>query len=1434
MINKTKTSTSIFAFTYIFLSLQSGLSLADDTEIYLTRDLPADQRVRPNIMFVIDTSGSMLNGVPGTNCKALVYPNTYSETPRNWCTSTTKNLSKNNGSLTRIQVVKQVVNQLVDELAVSNDSNIGLARFDSSSNGGFINVPADRAATVASTFKSELSSYYASGATPLLESYHEAALYLRGETPKYGNSSRGVVEDGTGSKTINPWRSNSTAYTGASYKSPIENSCQKSNIIVLTDGLPNGDVASNSAIATLVAGKNTQYTSCNRNYPTDGAADDGCWMPGLSEYLANQDNSPATGKQTINTYTVGFGNIGNSQLLQDTADYGGGKFFTTSDTSGLVSALKSIVVDILAENTSFTTPTVSVSAYSNFGYRNDLYYALFRPAEGARWVGNVKKYKATTDASTGSLIVTDKNGNNAVDPGTGFFKDTAQSFWSPSTDGRNAEAGGAASKLTNPSTRKMYTYTGTTPLAGPSATGSINLATSANALNTSNVSKALLGDAAMSNDYQSKIISWARGSDPSVAGAPARLQIADVLHNAPKVVAYVSDEDLVRVGAGNSQDKLALFYGTNEGHIAAIDPETGDELFVYIPKELLPNLKAYYDNPKGSANKKYGIDGQFGLKVTYAATDAASKLRPVSQVTLYAGMGRGGRSYYALDVSPNSTGNPTTIEPKLKWVITGGTAGNAYQRLGQTWSTPKVSKVIWNGSARDVLIFTGGYDANQDDDTPNTPNSDSYGNALYVADANTGERLWMAGPNPISGETAAANLRITSMTNSMPADPTLIDITGDGAIDTIFAADTRGQIFRFDLNPLATSASNFATGGRVAKFGGTTAQDNRRFYNSPDVALIKARGAESYYTVSIGSGYRGHPLNEDTIDRFYVMRDTNVYTKPTTYTTVVESDMVDVSSIDPTGAAAATIQTNIDTKRGQITALNDAETAARNALASYQASIGYTPKQEALLQTNNDINAKQAAIDGIIANDQFIVSHATEMDARTQLNNLIVATLNGLKNLSALTAPTVPAHPNTNSFLTDQLSNSSTVDWGQLQLNLQVLNTTPDTEYQSVIAAEDSLKTARANGKPDTTAEEAALANATAAHEASSAYIQRQELINNQAAISSKLTQIQNLQNSIFQALSANDTADVSADLTALNSLKSDINALTPTLNQTPATPTTNSELISVETDTLKSQADSAAISAPLKAETARLSSLQAEQVALSSTAATLLSELSAMSNATYNGTNPALSAAQLATATAADTTPPLSTFEAYNFLIDEKRQAAVNQVPVLRSEINDLYAQLTPGNSYTPDLTALKNSKGWFMRFPLGEKVLSSSISYKGALFFSTFRPSGQQVTTCGPDVGRGRFFALNLSDATSVFTETINGVTSDIRSFDLAHGGIPPKPAVILREDGRPGLLCGAEQCEGSNSGANDDEPPTCKETALFCDESAGGLKPTYWREN
>ena len=152
-----------------------------------------------------------------------------------------------------------------------------------------------------------------------------------------------------------------------------------------------------------------------------------------------------------------------------------------------------------------------------------------------------------------------------------------------------------------------------------------------------------------------------------------------------------------------------------------------------------------------------------------------------------------------------------------------------------------------------------------------------------MVDAKTGELLWTA-----SNEDA--NLNISNMTNSMPASLSAIDITGEGNVDYLFAADTGGRVFRIDINQNNAGESDFATGGVIASLSGTSAANNRRFYNKPNVSLVKDKQNGDHLTIAIGSGHRAHPIfNKAIEDRFYVIKDFNPYNTPTTYTTKTEA-----------------------------------------------------------------------------------------------------------------------------------------------------------------------------------------------------------------------------------------------------------------------------------------------------------------------------------------------------------------------------------------------------------------------------------------------------------------------------------------------------------------------------------------------------------------
>jgi len=1477
----------ISAFIYSAMTFQ--VALADDTEIYVPKDLPADQQVRPNILFVLDSSGSMTSTVDGTN-------------------------------LSRNKVLKSVVTNLIDELKAKEDTNVGFARFGTTNDviepvyvcswwscgyqnqvntqGGRILSPVKHLTSAnADDMKATVNSVGTDDWTPLSETYYEAYRYMAGLSPKWGGTSS-IAESKSNGK----------------YISPITHSCQKSHIIYITDGAPTKDVGSNTDIRALAA-KNTKYLSatCGDN--------DGQCLPHLAEYMANQDlfpapdtfEDPTNRKQTVTSHFVGF--AVDLPLLQKSAAAGGGSYYTSSNVSGLTDALKSIIVDITAENTSFAAPSVAVSAFNNLGYRNDLYYALFRPAEGARWPGNVKRYKLGKDASGNPLIV-DKNGNAAIDDATGFFSDSSSSFWS-TTDGKDVAKGGVAAQLLNPDTRNVLTWTGAdrTPSATDGVTGSAALV----AFNTTNVTKAHLGlaDSATTAEHTT-LVNWARGKNTD--NSP-RLAIGDVLHNEPKLVAYTTDEDLVRVqgaaeGTATSPEQLYMFFGDNEGFIHAINPNNGAEKFAFIPKELLKNPGAYLKNAKGTANKKYGIDGQINLWTEYSALDAGTKTRSLNKAYLYAGMRRGGSNYYALDVL-------NIDSPQLKWVIkgpeqslvsgsysysndaTGFTPG--YAKLGRTFSAPKLTKLKVNGTETKVLIFTGGYDLDQDTVGTNVPKNDDIGNSLFVADAETGKLIWHA-------SNSGAQLNISTMTNSMPADPTLVDINGDGLVDIVYASDLRGQVFRFDFNSANTGSDGigvgtFATGGRFASLAGATAADNRRFFNSPDVALIKERGGKTYFTVSIGAGFRESPLNQDTNDRFYVLRDSNVYTKPASYTTITESDLTDVSSVDLSDADAATVLAEIAALEASMAALNTALSNAQGNFNTYKTTAGHTAKQNAAAQAYSDANAVQGQIDTILAGDPYLPEHTPEsarqstyQDSLTKARDVLAGVEQARINAKTVADATDAVALNSAYLLaktakddalaahaaakvisdTDVTAAEDAADALALDPSNQTLIDASDTA--AATAAASSAITATKLAK-STAATSAYTAAATAANNAdiddaaalaltsasAQMALEYEKLINLQGSLDSAYATVTAQEAAIIAAKAdpAFPSDDIPAMETQLALLRADYAALGGVTKRTELNTGSPTEAVARlnAVNSALAAGDATAIAAALQtaltalqtsfgmpgsatlttaallardeasksatmlskanneATTAALvASLQSQTAALTASAAALQVEADALAALAYDSSTALLTSGQLAAAQAKVSPATLTTFDAYQFLIDVALANASDPatgLPKLRSDINAKYAELTPGNNYTPNINLLTASKGFYLRLPKGEKVLSASLSFRGAVFFSTFSPRGAATSTCGSDVGRGRTYAMSLIDASAIYVKDVNGTKTPIRSLDLKRSGIPPTPSVIL-SDGKPTVLTGTEVLKEE-----------CLDGVEAC-RTSDAVKATYWREN
>jgi len=719
---------------------------------------------------------------------------------------------------TRLQIVKSVVSQLVDSL---EGVNVGLMQFNREDGGPVIHAVTD-IARARGTLQDAIAGLATTGATPLSETLYEAALYLRGANVDFGN--------------LDPVRSVAAARLGGNpdspaYRSPVTETCQQNFIILLTDGTPTSDDKAPERIRSL-PGFTALLGDC------DGSGDGAC-LDDLAEYLYRTDVSSATeGPQNVVTYTIGF-DI-DLPLLASTARRGGGRYYLADDTGSLSGALTDLLAGIEGRAGTFVAPSIPPASFNRAASQRDVFVALFEPVTTAHWPGNLKKYSF----EGGQLV--DRLGAGVIDPLTGFFKNNITSFWSASVDGDRVTAGGAAERLPPPATRRIFT-----DIDGAA------LSSSGNRVATDNpqLTAARLG---VTEAQRDALINWIRGADLVDLDndgdlAESRRQMGDPLHVRPVVLDY---------GSTAETSRKIVFIATNDGFLHAIDAATGTELWAYLPGRLLARQNELLLDPLSPA-KRYGLDGE--LRLVTRNLDGEPGISTADEAFLVFGMGRGGNAVFALDVRDPGA-------PELRWLVDSATPG--MEGLGQTWAAPAIARIRIEGDSapRSVVMLSGGYDDAQDNDGYRVDNA---GNALFILDLATGIRLWSAG-----AEGLGHDLVLEDMTNSIPAAPKVIDLTGDGLADRLYVGDTGGRLWRFDIlngNP----RRSLATGGVLASLGAADLAEPppraaRRFYVTPDVVFVNCiRG--TFLAINIGSGFRGHPLDTTIEDAFFSVRDPNVY-----------------------------------------------------------------------------------------------------------------------------------------------------------------------------------------------------------------------------------------------------------------------------------------------------------------------------------------------------------------------------------------------------------------------------------------------------------------------------------------------------------------------------------------------------------------------------
>ncbi|RLM48530.1 pilus assembly protein PilY, partial [Halobellus sp. Atlit-31R] len=105
----------------------------------------------------------------------------------------------------------------------------------------------------------------------------------------------------------------------------------------------------------------------------------------------------STIRPNVTTYTIDVYNAQqngeHTSLMLSMARAGGGKYFAARNEEAIVDALKEILVEIQAVNTTFASTSLPVNATNRSQNENQVFIGMFRPDPDAkpRWFGNLKR-----------------------------------------------------------------------------------------------------------------------------------------------------------------------------------------------------------------------------------------------------------------------------------------------------------------------------------------------------------------------------------------------------------------------------------------------------------------------------------------------------------------------------------------------------------------------------------------------------------------------------------------------------------------------------------------------------------------------------------------------------------------------------------------------------------------------------------------------------------------------------------------------------------------------------------------------------------------------------------------------------------------------------------------------------------------------------------
>ena len=370
--------------------------------------------------------------------------------------------------------------------------------------------------------------------------------------------------------------------------------------------------------------------------------------------------------------------------------------------------------------------------------------------------------------------------------------------------------------------------------SGTSGTGNGRAFTSAG---LSTAQKDLIKTPASSPSDADDVIAFLRGTR-TLEGTTyrSRVNLLGDMINAEPAILRDSFNDYTDNGYSAFKTSTAtrtrmVLQGANDGMLHAFNANTGAEAWAYVPNRVIQEGNLNMLSRKTGFTHKYFVDATPTIAdVDFKNIDGATGSGEDWRTILVGGLGKGGKGFYALDLTSPGATTDSEVAAKVLWEFpNSATNSTASKNIGYSYGRPVIAKF---GGKWYVMVSSG------------------YDNGALTGGDGKGYLFLL---NPATG---AIEYSFPTTAGSS-ADPSglahltayIDDVTTDATVKYVYGGDLKGNVWRFDFT------KNSISNATVTKLA-TLVDSSGNFQpvtTAPSLAEVTVSGVSNRF-VYVGTG----------------------------------------------------------------------------------------------------------------------------------------------------------------------------------------------------------------------------------------------------------------------------------------------------------------------------------------------------------------------------------------------------------------------------------------------------------------------------------------------------------------------------------------------------------------------------------------------------